>query len=335
MVRAAEGCMRPCQRGTVHAWCRAGHCGNFWDTKDDMAKQARKKTGVVIAVGNQKGGVGKTTTAVNLAAALGEMNYKVLLIDLDPSAGATNHLGKNPKSYAGAFELIITDDDPETLAIMEGLPKGVHLIASRTELSDIPKHISKFVNPTQLLERGLGLARQNYDYILLDTCPYASAPTTVAAYSSADWFLLTAFPHQLSVVGLNEALADIADVRARSNPHLEILGLVFCNVDRRTRATDEIERFIKKYLPERAFAVPYVPSSVMFNKAAERGKTLFDIPSFADTEIAGAYRIIAAQIVERCDYRQAFLGGTLISKIEPFNFGAADKKDNKKAVVNA
>ncbi len=88
-----------------------------------------------------------------------------MIVDLDPSAGATNQLGVNSKSYAGTFELIVTEDGPEELAIMEGLPKGVHLIASRTELADIPKHMSKFTNPTQLLERGLKLARKSYDFI--------------------------------------------------------------------------------------------------------------------------------------------------------------------------
>jgi len=275
------------------------------------------KKGIVIAIGNQKGGVGKTTNTVNIAAALGELGYKVLLIDLDPSAGSTNHLGINPKSYAGTFELIVSEDSPEDLAIMEGLPKGVHLIAARTELADIPKHMSKFANPTLLLEKGLKAARKIYDFILLDTCPYASAPTTVAAYSSSDWFLLTAFPHQLSVVGLNEALADIADARSRSNPRLEILGLVFCNVDRRTKAREETEAFIGKYLPEKAFAVPFIPASVSLNKAAEKGKTLFEVPAYADGEIANAYRTIAKQVAERAHNRDAFLAGSLISKVLP------------------
>jgi chromosome partitioning protein len=310
MAAWPRGATRPCG----HA--KKNFLNIFLRTGQFMDDLTTAKNGIVVAVGNQKGGVGKTTTTVNVAAALGELGYRVLLIDLDPSAGATNHLGVNPKSYAGTFELIISEDTPEDLAIMEGLPKGVHLIAARTELADIPKHMSKFANPTLLLEKGLKEARKTYDFILLDTCPYASAPTTVAAYSSADWFLLTAFPHQLSVVGLNEALADIADARSRSNPRLEILGLVFCNVDRRTKAREETEAFISKYLPEKAFAVPYIPTSVSLNKAAEKGKTLFDLPALANTEVADSYRVIAAQIAERALNREAFLSGSLVSKVK-------------------
>ena len=142
----------------------------------------------VIAVGNQKGGVGKTTNAVHVAAALGERGYRCLVIDLDPSAGATRHLGVPLQSFAGTLELLTTDETPEALIITKKLPKRVHLIPSRPQLSELDSMLSKFDDKTQILERPLKLARRHYDFIFLDTPPSAGATTTVAAYSSADWF---------------------------------------------------------------------------------------------------------------------------------------------------
>src|SRR5262245_5454204 len=95
-----------------------------------------KKTGIVIGIGNQKGGVGKTTNTVHLAAAFGERGYRVLVIDADPTAGATKHLGIPQTSFGGTFELLTRpDSDPVSLAVEEGMPKNVSVIPSRTELS--------------------------------------------------------------------------------------------------------------------------------------------------------------------------------------------------------
>src|SRR6516225_5717509 len=100
----------------------------------------------VIAVGNQKGGVGKTTNTVHIAAALGERGYKSLIIDLDPAAGATKHLGVPVQSFAGTLELLTTSETSETLAITEEMPRGVHLVPSRTQLSELDTLLSKFVD---------------------------------------------------------------------------------------------------------------------------------------------------------------------------------------------
>ncbi len=93
----------------------------------DMEK---KPMGIVIGVGNQKGGVGKTTNTLHIAAALGEKGYRNLIIDLDPAAGATKHLGIPIQSFAGTLELLTTEETPQSLAIYEKMPKGVHLIPS-------------------------------------------------------------------------------------------------------------------------------------------------------------------------------------------------------------
>src|SRR3954454_14832930 len=109
----------------------------------------------VITLGNQKGGVGKSTNTVHLAAALGEKGYQCLILDLDPAAGATKHLGVPMASYAGTLELFTTSETPQTLAIGEGMPSGVHLIPARTQLSELDNMLSKFVDRTRILDRPL------------------------------------------------------------------------------------------------------------------------------------------------------------------------------------
>lgn len=271
---------------------------------------ARKPLGVVIAVGNQKGGVGKTTNTIHIAAALGELGHKCLVIDLDPGAGSTKNLGVNPKSYAGTLELVTTGDSPRDLALNENLPKNVQLIPARTELAELEKHLSKFADRTRILDRAIELARPDYDFVLLDTQPFAASATTVAAYGVADWILLSALPHAMSIHGLNEALADIADVRSHRNPDLEVLGLVFTAVDRRTRARAQVEEFINTHMQQRAFTT-YISQAVAINTAAEKGKTMFQVKRFRKHVVTEQYRQIAAEVLHRVTNREAFIAGKL------------------------
>jgi chromosome partitioning protein len=279
-----------------------------------------QRLGAVIAVGNQKGGVGKSTNCVHLAAALGEGGYRCLVIDLDPAAGATKHLGIPVQSYAGTLELLTTSETPQTLAITAGLPRGLHLIPSRTQLAELDTLLSKFVDRTRILERSVALARPHYDFIFCDTPPSAGATTTVAAYATADWFLLSAFPHPLSMAGLGEALKDIADVRARRNPGLEILGIVLCCVDTRTGLLLELQDLVARELPGRAFRT-LITQATAVPVCSGRGKTLFDSKAHAHHKVTEQYRSLAAELESRVRDRDAFLaqaaGGTGATETAP------------------
>lgn len=267
--------------------------------------------GILIAIGNQKGGVGKTTVTVNLAAALGLRGYRCLIIDLDPAAGATKHLGVPVNSYAGSLELLTTDERLDALAITERMPSGVHLVASRPQLSELDTLLSRYVDRTRILEQPVEQARKLYDFILLDTAPSAADITTVAAYSTADWFLLSAFPHPLSLGGLTEALNDIADVRQHRNSRLEILGVVFSNVDgRATRLRSQLEAVVADALPGRQFESS-ISQAVILPELSGKGKTLFQIPGFTKIPTANQYLRFAAEVEHRVLNREAFLAGML------------------------
>ncbi|MFN0137338.1 MAG: ParA family protein [Phycisphaerae bacterium] len=269
------------------------------------------KLGVVIGVGNQKGGVGKTTNTVHLAAALGQRGYRCLIIDLDPAAGATKHLGVPENSFAGSLELLTAAETLENLAIADRLPVGVHLVPARPQLSELETLLSKFVDRTRILDVPLATARRLYDFVFLDTAPAPGAVTTVATYSSAEWFLLSAFPHPLSLGGLSEAFNDIADVRRHRNPDLEVLGVVFTNVDgRATRLRHELEAVVAAALPHRQFQTS-ISQAVILPEVSGRGKTLFQLPKYERYPAALQYMRLATEVERRVRNRSAFLTGTL------------------------
>lgn len=267
------------------------------------------RLGAVIGVGNQKGGVGKTTNTVHLAAALGLRGYRCLIIDLDPAAGATKHLGVPENSFAGALELLTAAETLENLVVSERLPLNVHLVPARPQLSELETVLSKFVDRTRILDAPLTTARRHYDFTFLDTAPAPGAVTTVATYSSAEWFLLSAFPHPLSLGGLTEAFNDIADVRRHRNPDLEVLGIVFTNVDgRATRLRSELEAVVAAALPGRRFATS-ISQAVVLPEVSGRGKTIFQLPKFERYAVAGQYQQLAAEVEQRVRDRAVFLAG--------------------------
>jgi chromosome partitioning protein len=273
--------------------------------------------GVSVAIGNQKGGVGKSTTAVHLAAAWGLEGYRCLVVDLDPAAGATRHLGVPEASFAGTLEILTTDEHLASLVITEDMPRGVHLLPARHQLAELDSLLSKFIDRTRILDRVLRQAREVYDFIVFDTSPAAGATTTVAAYSACEWFLLTAFPHPLSFAGLTEACKDIRDVRAYRNPELEVLGVVFNNVDPRARLLRvELESLVERLVPGRRFQTS-ISQAVVLPHLSGLGRTLFQEENWRRVTPARQYLRLAREVLHRVLHREEFLQGDLEGFSEP------------------
>ena len=270
---------------------------------DNAMTIAKRKTHI-IAVGNQKGGVGKTTNTVHIATALGELGRQSLIWDLDMNHGATRHFGIEGNAYLGSFEVLIGDEAPENV-IMDGsnqevdLPKGVHLLPANRKLEQIDDTLTsknKFIIKHQVLIEPLKRLRGRYDYIFLDTAPNATTPT-IAAYFAAEWFLLTAIPDPFAIEGLNDALQDIASVREHGNPDITVLGVVLTTVNRRTRLGQTLAEYV-----EQTFTLPSglclkfeteIGRSTIIPTAQKIGKTVFQTePTHKVTE---QYRELARE----------------------------------------
>ncbi len=267
-----------------------------------------KPLGAVVAIGNQKGGVGKSTNTVHLAAALGEKGYRCLIIDLDPTAGSTKLLGIGTQEFAGTFELLTGEEPLEEVVIEENLPSGVHLVPSRMQVSDLEIHLSRnrFKEKTRILVEPLREARRHYDFIFLDTPPSPGDLTTVAAYASSDWFLLSVFPQPLAIGGLSDAINDIGLVRKSTNRNLEVLGVIICAVKRSSKLWEDIDGLIKQHFPGRGFKTT-ISQSVAIERISGQGRTLFQDTKLTRHKCAEEYRQLAAEIENRALNRDKFI----------------------------
>jgi chromosome partitioning protein len=253
-----------------------------------------------IGIGNQKGGVGKTTMTVQLAYALAERGHKVLIIDLDVNAGSTKHLGIDPRAYLGTFEVLTGDEDALTVVVThedEGnsLPKYLHVLTGSRKLEEIEDRLrmkkSKFDDTPlhDVLKPVIKKLRGHYDYIFLDTPPSAPLPI-VAAYKAADGFLLVAIPEGLAIQGLQEALHDIEEVRRHGNPHLKLVGLAIGAVDVRTRLSRELIHYVEKEFKDYLLK-PTIQRSTIIPTAQTQQKSIFETHS--DHMITHCFREMA------------------------------------------
>jgi chromosome partitioning protein len=270
--------------------------------------QPKRKTHI-IAVGNQKGGVGKTSNTLHLAAALGEMGKKSLVIDLDGNCGSTRGLGCGT-NWLGTFEVLLGDEDASNVIVTtdaaEGveLPKNVELLPARRNLEEFEheyRRRNKFADATSTLAEPLRKLDGLYDFIWLDTAPNASAPT-VAAYRAASWFLLSTEASKLSVDGLTDALTDIKAVRQAGNASLRLLGVIMCKVESRTRiATTYTERIKRDFAAagENGAFDTLINRAVAVEEAQAQGKTLFQ--TVPDHKVAEQYRLLARELLARLE----------------------------------
>ncbi len=261
----------------------------------------------IIAVGNQKGGVGKTTVAVHLAAGLGELGRRCLVVDLDMNRGATRHLGITTDRFLGSFEMITGQEDPLEVIVTEQdevvLPENVHLIAARRNLEKVEQVLlshNKFLILQDVLVEPLGKLRAHYDYIFLDTAPNATAPT-VAAYKAADFFILAVTPDPLALAGLNDALTDIRDAQRHGNPALRLLGVVLSGVDgRRTRLASQLIEAIENQFTldgQTAKFETTISRSTVVPEAQKHGRTVFQtVPRHKACQ---QYRALATEFESR------------------------------------
>ena len=220
----------------------------------------------IIAVANQKGGVGKTTTCVNLSAGLTLYGKKVIIADCDPQGNATSGMGVNKNSIPGAYEMLITGADVfsciRKTPYGDVIPAGRNLAAASVELGEIDSRENTLRNSLRKLY-------SDYDYILID-CPPSLELLTVNALVAADTVLIPMQCEYYALEGIADLMTSIKLCKRKLNPRLEIEGILLTMYDSRTNLTIQVANELRKFMPEKVYDT-VIPRSVRLSEAPSHG----------------------------------------------------------------
>ena len=252
-----------------------------------MGRMAR-----IYALANQKGGVGKTTTAINLAACLAEAGQRALVVDLDPQANATSGLGMRANGNS-SYELL--DGAPLAELTRHTRFANLDLVPSKPELAGAVVELAQRADGERYLVDALANGTAQYDFVFLD-CPPSLGPLTVNALAAADRVLVPVQAEYYALEGLTQLLQSVELIRRRLNPRLGIGGVLLTMVDGRTRLAHDVEKEVRRHFGPLVFRTA-VPRSVRLAEAPSHG-----LPVIAyDRRSAGAdaYWKVAMELVER------------------------------------
>ncbi|MEY3591898.1 MAG: hypothetical protein RLZZ38_867 [Bacteroidota bacterium] len=256
----------------------------------------RSIMGKIIAIANQKGGVGKTTTSINLGGCLGVLEYKTLIIDADPQANSTSGLGFDPKSVKNIYDCLVNGSHPDD-AILETsnpnlfvLPSHVDLVGAELEMINMP-------NREYLLKEALAQIKDDYDFILIDCSPSLGL-ITVNALVAADAVMIPVQCEYFALEGLSKLLNTIKIVQGRLNPELEIEGMVLTMYDTRLRLANQVVDEVKTHFQELVFDT-VIHRNTTLSEASSHGTTV--IMYDASSKGAINYLNFARELLQKND----------------------------------
>ena len=248
--------------------------------------------GTIIAIANQKGGVGKTTTAVNLAAALGSFGQKVLMVDVDPQGNSTSGFGIEKRNVKCSTYDLLIENLPFVNALIHTPYQNVDILPSSIELAGAEIELIELEDRTMRLKKLLVPAKVGYDVILID-CPPSLGLVTLNALAAADHLLVPIQCEYYALEGLSQLVATVRQVKRLYNPMIDILGVLLTMYDSRLNLTLQVVNEVKRFFPDKVFKT-VIPRNVRLSEAPSFGQPIlyFDRVSKG----AQAYNELAGEI---------------------------------------
>ncbi|WP_350455288.1 ParA family protein [Slackia heliotrinireducens] len=249
----------------------------------------------IIAILNQKGGVGKSTTAINLSAALGELGKQVLLVDLDPQGNATSGLGIDKGQLEACIYDVIVSERPITDVIIPDVCDGLDIVPSTINLAGAEVELVSMMAREVRLKEAIGEMRGKYDYIFID-CPPSLGLLTVNALVAADKLLIPIQCEFYALEGVTKLLDSMKRVKNYLNPSLDIFGVLLTMSDRRTTLSKQVASEVRNYFPKTVFEVE-IPRTVKISEAPSYGMPITQYDP--NGKGALAYKTLAQEVIRR------------------------------------
>lgn len=251
--------------------------------------------GKIIAVANQKGGVGKTTSTVNLAACVGQLRKKVLLIDIDPQGNATSGVGINKRAVeASSYDLLIGTAKAEDVILktsfknLSVIPSNIQLAGAEIELVDMEDRVN-------MLKKAIAAQKERFDYIFID-CPPSLGLITLNALTACDTLFIPIQCEYYALEGLSQLMATVRQIKRLYNPNIDLEGVLLTMYDGRLNLTAQVLSEVKKYYGEKVYKTT-IPRNVRLSEAPSYGQPVF----YYDKSSSGtrAYMELANEFMKR------------------------------------
>lgn len=252
---------------------------------------------VTIAVTNQKGGVGKTTSAVNVAYYLAKSGKRVLLVDLDPQGNATSGLGIDKANLEATMSEVLLESSTLVNAVVKTEHKNLWLAPTTAHLANVEVEIAAMQHKFTRLKTALATAEGDYDYIIIDSPPSLSL-LTVNGLIAAKYVLLPVQAEFYALEGLGQLLETMKLVRKGMNPGLELLGVLSTMMDTRTTLSNQVHAEIKKHFADKVFQTT-IPRNIRLAEAPSHGVPIGAYDRWSKG--ARAYKALAKEVVERAE----------------------------------
>ncbi|MBS5955299.1 MAG: ParA family protein [Clostridiales bacterium] len=251
--------------------------------------------GRIIAIANQKGGVGKTTTAINLSACLAEAGQRVLAVDFDPQGNETSGLGIEKSTVEKTIYDLLVGECEIDECLITNVQDNLDLLPSNVELAGAEIELLEIENKENLLKTYLEKIKKNYDFIIID-CPPSLNLLTINALTAANTVLVPIQCEYYALEGLSQVLKTVGLVKKKLNPSLEMEGVVFTMYDARTNLSLEVVESVKNNLNQNIYKT-IIPRNVRLAEAPSHGMPI----NLYDSRSAGAesYRLLAAEVISR------------------------------------